>query len=123
MPKIQKTNRKATEYLIFPLLILICIAAYLVTVRYRPYEITAQVLENDGATYDVTESHPPLITETKCARLSGNKIGIYDCYGNLEYTVDTDVTFLPRADRIALADGIVFDSESSLWEFIESLDS
>lgn len=123
MPQIRKNNRNVAEILVFPLLVFLCLAAYFVTVRYRPYEISAPAIVGDTSVKESTENTAPLITETKCAKLSDGKIGIYDCYGNLEYTLFTDVTFLPRADRMALSDGIVFESESALCEFIESLDS
>lgn len=122
MPQIKKNNRNTAEFLVFPLLVLVCLTAYFITVRYRPYEISAPATADDNLIHEST-ADAPLITETKCARLSDGKIGIYDCYGNLEYTLFTDVTFLPRADRMALSDGIVFENEAALCEFIESLDS
>ncbi len=123
MLKIKKIKSKALEYCIFPILVIFCVVAYFAVFNFRLYEIS----ESDTAQSDAVQSDSadmlPFITDTKCAKETDGKIGIYDCYGNLEYTVDADITFLPHSDRLALSQGVVFDSQSELYEFIESLDS
>ena len=69
------------------------------------------------------EENIPFITDTRTVAEYKDGIGIFDSFGNLLEVCPLDVTRLPHADRQLLKDGMIFDSEGELRNFLESLDS
>lgn len=66
---------------------------------------------------------PPYITDTRTLSEYRGYLAAYDCFGTLITPYDIKVSSLPIADRELLAEGIIFDSEQALCDFIESLES
>ena len=65
----------------------------------------------------------PFITDTRRVAEYENILGIYNCFGELIGTFSADLSVLPMSDRKLLKEGIVFDSEGEMRDFLESLDS
>lgn len=72
---------------------------------------------------DKKDEYIPLITDTRTVKEYHGAIGIYDCFGELLEIHETDLSILPFTDRSALTEGIMFDSEGEMRNFLESLDS
>lgn len=70
-----------------------------------------------------TSDEVPYIIDTRTVKEYRGSIGIYDCFGTLVGTYDADLHFLPTEDRKRLEEGITFDSEPEMTEFLESFDS
>lgn len=65
----------------------------------------------------------PLITDTRTVKEYKGILGVYDCFGNLLESFDADVSALPFKDRQLLQEGVIFDSEGEMRNFLETLDS
>lgn len=70
-----------------------------------------------------TETEPPYITDTRTLSEYRGYLAVYDCFGALTDVLDIKVSSLPPADRELLVDGIIFDSNDALCDFIEALES
>lgn len=72
---------------------------------------------------NVKANTPPYITDTRTVAEYENGLGIYDCFGELVETFETNLSILSAADRKLLKEGIVFDSEGEMRDFLESFGS
>ena len=79
--------------------------------------------ESESRISDDKSAYIPNITDTRTIKEYRGIIGIYDCFGELLGTHETDLSLLPFTDRSALCEGIMFDSEGEMRDFLESLDS
>ncbi len=72
---------------------------------------------------NVKANTAPYITDTRTVAEYENGLGIYDCFGELIETFETNLSLLSAADRKLLKEGIVFDSEGEMRDFLESFGS
>lgn len=79
--------------------------------------------ESAGGAESTAGRDAPYITDTRTVRTYRGGIGIYNCFDELIGSFDIDTALLPAADRESLAQGILFDSEGEMRNFLESLDS
>ena len=68
---------------------------------------------------DETQAVGVTLPEAICLRENGGKIGVYTVDGILIRIVDVDVSTLPKADRLALQEGITVNSWSELMALIQ----
>ncbi len=132
-----KQKKQSAQKLFFELLPHFLLSAFLFVCvfligHFESYTISPQAnpdlpAETDSAvSLSVTQTKAeniPFITDIRTVAEYKDGIGIFDGFGNLLEVCPLDVTQLPYADRQLLKDGMIFDSEGELRNFLESLDS
>ena len=86
--------------------------------------LSAQSEEKESsAASEIDENDIPYITDTRTVKEYHGGLGIYNCFDELLGSFDIDLSILPSANREALKEGIIFDSDGEMQDFLESLDS
>lgn len=92
--------------------------SYTVSEKPETPENTALFAQSDEISEDV-----PYITDTRTLSEYRGYLAVFDCFGTLLKTYDIDVSDFPEKDRELLEEGIVFNSEKELLNFVENLES
>ncbi len=91
-----------------------------------PLENTVTTDADSAASLSVTQiitENIPFITDIRIVAEHKNGIGVFDSSGNLLEVHSLDITRLTHVDRQTLKEGMTFDSEGEMRNFLESLDS
>ena len=131
----KESYRFVIEVLFLVFLIIVPFASYFGVAHWKSYSFSDSVItvEPQGIIEGSAMHNPenpsesendiPYITETRTVKEYRGGLGVYDCFGNLLASYETNLSVLTKEDRKNLREGIVFPSESETYEFIESFDS
>lgn len=123
------------ELVCLAVLIIVPFASYFGVAHWKSYSFSDSVItvEPQGIIEGSAMHNPenpaesendiPYITETRTVKEYRGGLGVYDCFGNLLASYETNLSVLTNEDRKSLKAGIVFKNESETYEFIESFDS
>lgn len=89
----------------------------------QSFTVTPEVTDTQPVTTGIQTPEPPYITDTRTLSEYHGYLAAYDCFGVLITPYDIKVSSLPAADRELVAEGIIFENENALCDFIESLES
>ncbi|MBE6572293.1 MAG: hypothetical protein E7656_08615 [Ruminococcaceae bacterium] len=130
------TKIKSAAKLFFELLPLVLSAVFLFLCvfligHFKSYTISPQKssVEKEEAAKSalpvtlIDNEDVPFITDVRTIAEHQNGIGVFNCFGELLEVYEINLDFLPTSDRHALKEGISFDSEGEMRNFLESLDS
>ena len=119
-----KTKGFLTTLFLSVTLALGCVATVLVTRMWGQWKPFAEQMvqtgysDDGGNTENIQATHDTSDT-MRTVRAHGEKIGVFDAAGTLEYVIDVYLFTLPPTDQELLAQGICVSSEAELAALIE----